>query len=199
MPPPVASVRARAPPSATCEVNARAALLAMGSAAGVLTGRALDGLGVLPGVHESAQVRAVALDPRWTGLGLLTCLGLGVAVQRLVARSRTVAILVLVLGQTAILAAPELAGRTGPEQGEQPLVVAVAVQLLLSLLTVTTVLLALELGHRWCAACARAAVPEHRQLPAYRVVGSQERRGGVRGRSPPRSVLVLARPDHSLC
>lgn len=122
-------------------MSPRAVLLALGSVTGVLTGRALDGLGLLPGVHESVQVRAIALSPSWTVAGVLACVLLGVGVERLLRRSRTAGAVLLVLGQLLVLAAPELAGRTGTaSSGEAPLAVAVAVQLALSVLTVTTVL-----------------------------------------------------------
>lgn len=135
-------------------MSPRAVLLALGSLAGVLTGRALDGLGLLPGVHESAQVRAIALSPTWTVAGILACLLLGLGVERLLRRSRTAGAVLLVLGQLLVLAAPELAGRTGEtSSGEAPLVVAVAVQLALSLLTVTTVA-AVRRELRWPSASA---------------------------------------------
>jgi hypothetical protein len=130
-------------------MSPRAVLLALGSVAGVLTGRALDGLGLLPGVHESAQVRAIALSPAWTVAGVLACVLLGLGVERLLRRSRAAGILLLVTGQLLVLAAPELAGRAGhSSSGEAPLLVAVAVQLALSLVTVTTVV-AVRRELRW--------------------------------------------------
>lgn len=118
----------------------RAALLALGSVTGVLTGRALDGLGLLPGVHESAEVRAIALSPAWTLAGLAACALLAVGVEALLRRTRAGGAAALVLGQLLVLAAPELAGRADQSFGEAPLFVAVGVQLLLSVLTVATVL-----------------------------------------------------------
>ena len=116
-----------------------ALLLALGSATGVLCGRALDGLGLLPGVHESEQVRAIALSPRWTVACVAACVLLGHAVERTLRRSRPAGILLLLGGQLLVLAAPELAGRAGhSDGGEAPLFVAIGVQLALSVLTVTT-------------------------------------------------------------
>jgi hypothetical protein len=176
-------------------VTVRALLLVVGSAAGVLTGRALDGLGLLPGVHESEQVRRIALSPSWTAAGLAGCLLLGLAVARLLRRHAPAALVLLVLGQTAIVAAPEMAGRAGPSAGEAPLVVAVAVQVLLSLLTVSTALLVLQLVRpSLTVRPGPLRVAGSRGLPPYRVVLRVGRAGGVGGRAPPHGPCC---PSHS--
>lgn len=162
-------------------------LLGTTSAAGLLAARALDGLGLLPGVTESEAVRAAALDPRWTGLGVVLCVGLGVMAGRLLARP-WLAVAVLVGGQAGLVVLLEEMAREvsgAPEGGgESGLVVAVALQLLLAVLAVSTAVLVLALVlplHR-----APGAMGYRRaQLPAYRVVVVQASQGPPRGRAPP--------------
>lgn len=166
-------------------MSPRALLLGVGSAAGVLVGRALDGLQLLPGVHESDAVRTIALAPGWTLMGAALSLLLGMLVDRLLPhRARAVA--VLVGGQALVLATPELLGRGGDGHGEAPLVGAVLIQLLLSVLTVTTALLVTRL----VLSAAPAAFPRPPGLSSgrlsYGVVLAHRRVTGRGGRAPPR-------------
>jgi hypothetical protein len=164
------------------------ALLTVAAGTGLLSARALDGLGLLPGVQEPEEVRRAAADPRWTTLGLLGCLLLGVLAARLLRRSAVLAVGLLVGGQVALVVALEELARElsgAPEGGgETGLVVAVVLQLLLAVLAVSTALLVLGL--------ARPALVPLAQLPAlgpaspaYRVVPVGGPRSGPRGRSPP--------------
>ncbi len=170
----------------------RGQLLAIGAATGLSLGRALDGLGLLPGVHESPPVRAAALSPAWTVAGLIACVLLGEGAARLLQRRRDLAFGVLLLGQVLVLTAPELAGRGGAEHpgGEAPLVLAVAVQLAVCLLTVSTALLVLRLVSATRARPRRpdlvrggsaGSVPAVRRTPPVL--------GGVGGRAPPLRLL----------
>jgi hypothetical protein len=176
-----------------------ALLLALGSLAGVLCGRALDGLGLLPGVHESAQVRAIALSPSWTLAGVTACLLLGPAVARTLRRSRPAGVLLLLGGQLLVLSAPEIAGRTGHhEGGEAPLFVAIGVQLALSVLTVTTALVVRRLLAPAQLAPAAPAPPARAGLALVRPATARQLDGGVRGRGPPRARHRLdPHPTHS--
>ena len=101
-------------------MTARAALLAVTSAVGLLLARALDGLGLLPGVAEDAAVRRAALDPRWTTLGVLLALVVGAVAARVLPRSRVLAVAVLVGGQLGLVVGLEEAARSvsgAPEGG----------------------------------------------------------------------------------
>jgi hypothetical protein len=181
----------------------RPLLLAGAASTGVITGHALDALGLLPGVHESAAVRAAALAPKFT---LLTVLGAGllaVAAEALLRRQRAwLAVCVLVAGPTALLALPEAlaeaagkAGQAAAGGGEAEeianLAVAVGLQVLLAVVAiglavvVDTLLLRLPRpltpvrvpGVPRAVVCVPAA-------PAGRIVG------GVRGRGPPVPIIL---------
>jgi hypothetical protein len=171
----------------------RTALLVLSSATGLLLARGLDGLGLLPGVAESEEVRRAALHPGWNGLGLLGCVLLGSAAARLLRRSPRGALALLVGGQVLLVvgleeAARELAGVPEPPGGETGLWVAAVAQLALSLLATSTALVVLRLVaprvSRGAAAPARG--PE---LPPYLLVLSCVVRGAHRGRAPPRVSL----------
>jgi hypothetical protein len=167
----------------------RAALLAATSAVGLLLARALDGLGLLPGVTEDAAVRRAALDPRWTALGVLLCLVVGAVAARAVPRSRLLALGVLVGGQIGLYVGLEEAARSiggAPGGGgETGLWLAVACQLLLSLLAVATSLVVL-LGAPWPLAAATPAQPSvGAGFPPYLGWGSRPQRRGWSGRGPP--------------
>jgi hypothetical protein len=177
---------------ATAALTARATLLGVSSATGILSGRALDGLGLLPGVHESEQVRQIALAPSWTAAGLVASLLLGVladlSLTRL--RSRLLTVAVLVGGQLVVLATPELLGRAGHGSGEAPLYVAVAVQLLLSVLTVSTAVAVRRLtGSIPTTSPGLALDTAVAGTSSYRVVLLPLRCGGLGGRAPPGRVL----------
>lgn len=172
-------------------MSARAALLAVSSAAGLLLARALDGFGLLPGVAESEELRRAATDPRLTAVGLALCALLGVSAARLLERSPRAAMSVLVIGQQAVVVAleelgRELSGLPEPPSGETGLWVAALLQLPLVALAVTTALLVLRLVLP--VAPPRVPLPTLRPLlPAYRLVLVREVPGGERGRAPPRA------------
>ena len=163
-----------------------ALLLSLGSLAGVLCGRTLDGLGLLPGVRESDQVRAIALSPTWTVAAVAACLLLGPAVDRTLRRSRRAGVLMLLGGQLLTLAAPELAGRTGHSAGgEAPLVLAIGVQLALSVLTVSTALVVRRLLVVTLLSPTAATPPQRDSGAPVTSTAAQPLPGGVRGRGPP--------------
>lgn len=179
----------------------RPLVLAAAAATGVIAGHLLDALSLLPGVHESAAVRATALAPKATVLTVLGAGLLAVAAEGLLRRRRPwLAVSVLVTGQTALLAVPEAiaeaAGRVGGAAGGEAeqvakLSVAVGLQVVLALVAVglavvvDTVLLqlpslrrpALRVPGLLRVGSGRAVVP------AARLVG------GVRGRDPPAAVV----------
>jgi hypothetical protein len=170
-------------------VTARAVLLALASAAGVLLARALDGLGLLPGVVESDAIRTAATDPRWTGLGMVLCVLLGVAGARLLSRSPRAAVAVLVLGQQAVVVAleevaRELAGAPEPPGGETGLWVAALLQVPLAALAVAAALVVLRLVPPGAQPTLRPPRPG-RQLPPYRLVLLHRVDARARGRAPP--------------
>lgn len=170
-----------------------ALLLALGSIAGVLCGRALDGLGLLPGVHESDQVRTVTLSPSWTVAGVAACLLLGPVVEAALRRSRLAGVLLLVGGQLLVLSAPELAGRAGDaHDGGAPLYAAIGVQLALSLLTVTTALVVRRFLLVTVPAPAVPAPPRRDSDVPTEVAAARLLPGGVRGRAPPQWLRCLA-------
>jgi hypothetical protein len=170
-------------------MTARAALLAVTSAVGLLLARALDGLGLLPGVAEDAAVRRAALDPRWTALGVLLCLAVGVVAAAVVRRSRLLAVGVLVGAQLGLVvgleeAARSVSGAVGGG-GESGLWVAAACQVLLGLLAVGTALVVLlatpvPSGVRRVAQRVLSA-----GFPPYQGWGSRAQRRGWSGRGPP--------------
>lgn len=168
----------------------RATLLAVTSAVGFLLARALDGLGLLPGVTESASVRAMALDPVWNTAGLLACIGLGVVAARLLRRAPALSVAVLVGGQVALVMTVEeggraLSGAAPPEGGETGLWVASAVQAALVVLSVTTALLVTALVMPALAAPGSPERDGKEALSSYRVVLSLAPQGGHSGRGPP--------------
>lgn len=172
----------------------RALLLGVGSATGVLASRSLDGLALLPGVHESAAVRSAVLAPGWTVASLVACLLLGHAVSRLVRPSPWLAGCALLAGQSLVLAAPELIGRaeavgtSGAPQGEHvgAVAAAIAVQLVLAMVTVSTAILVLRLlNPLGLRRLPRLAADAGLSAPPYLVVLKHRRGGGGGGRAPP--------------
>jgi hypothetical protein len=174
----------------------RAALLAVASAAGLLTARALDGFGLLPGVTESPELRRAVLDPRLTALGLAACLVVGAVAARLQRVHPALAAGAVVAGQVGLVVSLEELGRelTGappPAGGETGLWVAAAVQLLLALVAVTTVLLlVLPIVGVGCGV-RLGAVPT--RLPSYPELALQVVERSECERGPPRR-LVPAHP-----
>jgi hypothetical protein len=166
----------------------RAALLAVTSATGLLLARALDGLGLLPGVAESEAVRRAALDPRVTALGLLGCLALGLLAERLLAKRPAAAGAVLVVGQLGLVVGLEEGGRElsgAPEGGgETGLWVAAAVQLVLAVVAVTTALVVLAFPVSPFEPTLSGWVARRAGLPPYRLV-ARLIGGGERDRAPP--------------
>ena len=176
-------------------VQRRPALLAAAAATGVIGGHALDALGLLPGVHESAQVRAAALAPSYDVVTVTGAAALAVAAERLLRRRRPwLAAALLVAGQTALLAAPEMiaeataahAATGGSGESWPAVALAVWLQVVLAAgavgaaVVIDTLLLRLPrfpvLVRRPPVAAPPARAPAR---PHGRVVG------GVRGRGPP--------------
>jgi hypothetical protein len=182
----------------------RPVLLAGAAAFGVITGHVLDALGLLPGVHESAEMRAAALAPPYT---LLTVLGAGllaVAAERMLRRQRPwLAVAVLVTGQTALLALPEAlaeaAGKTGQpgaaSGGEleemAKLGVAVGLQVVVACLAVCIAAVVDRVLLRLPQPLRRLSIPDI-CLSAISVPAAPTGRivGGVRGRGPPVAVVL---------
>ena len=176
----------------------RAALLATTCAVGLLSARALDGFGLLPGVTESAQLRRTVLDPRLTALGLVGCLLVGLVAAALHRVHASLAGAALVGGQVGLVVGLEELGRalTGapePPGGETGLWVAVALQVVLAVLAVTTVvLLALRLPE---LRAAEGEQPRSARFPSYRGVDLQVVRNGSWERGPPpRACLLRTHP-----
>lgn len=172
-------------------MSIRAALLAATSAVGLLLARALDGLGLLPGVAEDPVVRQAALDPRWTALGLLLCLVVGSVAARVLPRSRLLALAVLVGGQLGVVVALEEAARSvsgAPEGGgETGLWLAAACQAVLALLAVTTALIVVLAAPQLSTATIPVSGHVEAGFPPYRVGASRPERRGWSGRGPPRA------------
>jgi hypothetical protein len=172
-------------------VTPRALLLAATSAVGLLIARALDGLGLLPGVTESPTLRATALDPRWNALGLLGCLALGAVAAKLLPRAAVLSATVLIGGQVALVMALEETGRalsgTGGSDGggDTGLWIATSLQVLLVVLSLTTALLFLALVPPVLGVGTWSGLVRVAGASAYRVVLSQAPVGGKRGRAPP--------------
>lgn len=162
----------------------RQAWLAAVAAVSVLAGHALDAFGLLPGVHESAAVRATALAPRFAVLTVVGAVLLALGADHLLrVRRPLVALVSLAAGQLALLGAPELLGREEAGAGEQwgALTVAVGVQVLLACAAMVTVLL-LD------ALLARALrVPAALSLPPF------PEPTGLRGSLPPGRTPVATR------
>src|SRR4051812_29780892 len=105
------------------QLQRRPLLLAGAASTGVIGGHPLHAPRLLPGVHESAQVRAAALAPRYTVMTVLGAALLALVAEWLLRRRRPwLAVVVLVAGQTGLLALPETlaesAGRSGGEGGD---------------------------------------------------------------------------------
>ncbi|HUR15317.1 MAG TPA: hypothetical protein VM097_12595 [Mycobacteriales bacterium] len=175
----------------------RAALLAVTSAVGLLLARALDGLGLLPGVTEDAAVRRAALDLRWTALGVLLCLLVGVVAARLLSRSRALALSALLGGQLGLVVgleetARELNGGGKAGEGEAGLWLAATCQLVLSLLAVATALVVVLGVPRPVLGAAPGCWTGSAGFPPYRAGGSRPQRRGWSGRGPPVGHAPLA-------
>ena len=165
-------------------------LLALATAAALLLSRLLDGLGVLPGVHEPGALRAELLAPGWTAVTAVAGLVLGAVAHRLRTK-RLLALAVLVGGQLGLLVGLEELVRSWsglPEGGggESGLWLAVVLQVLVAWAAVTVVLVT-TLG---CRPRPRTTwVPEAGRVtaPSYRLEEERRPVGGVGGRAPPAS------------
>src|SRR4051812_23906107 len=109
-------------------VQPRRLLLASSATAAVLVGHALDALGMLPGVSESATVRAAVLAPGYDAAAVLGAVVVALVADSLLRHRRMAAALgCLIAGQTALLWLPEVLGRHDAGEGEQWAAVATAV------------------------------------------------------------------------
>jgi ABC-type branched-subunit amino acid transport system permease subunit len=177
----------------------RPLLLAAAASTGVITGHVLDALGLLPGVHEPAAVRAAALAPLYT---LLTVLGAAVvavvAEQVLRRRHPWLAVATLVAGQTALLWMPEaLAEAATPRTGGggdaaelTKLAVAVGLQVVLAALTVLVAVVVDTVLLRLPRTLDVVRLPDPRRAAVVvAAVLTGRIVGGVRGRGPPVPVI----------
>ena len=168
----------------------RPLMLTVAASAGVLGGHVLDAFGLLPGVHESAEVRAAALAPSYDVLTVVGAAALAWGVELLLRRRRPwFATAALLAGQTGLLGLPEALGQAeagggGEEWGA--LAVAVGLQVLLAAAAVGAAVvidvLLLRLPALRSPGQLQVSAPPMRrpgQVPPGRVVG------GVRGRGPP--------------
>jgi hypothetical protein len=183
----------------------RPLLLAAGAAAGVLGGHVLDALGLLPGVHESAAVRAAALAPTYDVLTVVGAAVLALGVEQLLRRGRSwLAAAALVGGQTALLAMPEAmaelragagagaGGTGGGGEGEQlaTLAVAVGLQVVLASVAVGLAVVLDALLLRLPQPLQAEGVPATpAPLHVVPVVRAGRVVGGLRGRGPPVPVV----------
>ena len=167
----------------------RPVLLALSASAGVLGGHVLDALGLLPGVHESAAVRAAVLAPRYDVLTIVGAAVLAWGVELLLRRRRPwFATAALLAGQTGLLGLPEALGHAEAGGGEEwgALAVAIALQVLLAAgavgaaVVIDVLLLRLpELRPPVPLQAPGVLLRRPPPVPHGRVVG------GVRGRGPP--------------
>jgi hypothetical protein len=175
----------------------RPLLLAAAASIAVITGHVLDALGLLPGVHESAALRAAALAPKFTVMTVVGAGILAIAAEALLRRQRPwLAVAALVAGQTALLALPEAlaeaagtggGGRGGSEADElAKLAVAVGLQVLLAAVAVGIAVVVDTLLLRLPQQLTRPLVPDvQRAVVATTDVAIGRIVGGVRGRGPP--------------
>ncbi|MDT7570355.1 MAG: hypothetical protein QOE05_529 [Actinomycetota bacterium] len=181
-------------------LHRRPVLLAAAAATGVVTGHVLDALGLLPGVDEPMAVRAAALAPRYTVMTVLGAAALAAGAEWLLRRRRPwPAVVVLVAGQTALLALPEAlaeaAGRTSGAGGSEAeeaakLALAVGLQVVLAALAVAIAVVVDALLLRLPQRLEALAVPPLPRAPvALSTVPSGRIVGGVRGRGPPVPVI----------
>lgn len=167
--------------------------LALTSVLGAALAHLADELGVLPGVHESVEVRLAVLDPaRLPGLvvALLAAAVTGLLAQGLLRRSCGLAVAVLAAGQLGVAAGMESVARGRLELGpiEQAPVAPVVLQLAIALLAVlAVVVVAINLA-RCAVGVTRADAQPQRLLPAVAYSYAHRTRATVRGRAPPTSV-----------
>jgi hypothetical protein len=171
----------------------RPVLLAAAASLGVIGGPVLDALALLPGVHESAEVRAAALAPTYDVLTILGAAVLAVGAERLLRRRRPwLAVAVLVVGQTLLLGLPEAAaeasGTKAEGGGEElgALAVAVGLQVLLACAAVGVAVVVDALLLRLPRPVHLLRIPILAR-PTHARPAQRPGRfvGGVRGRGPP--------------
>jgi len=128
----------------------RGAVAAVAGVVGAAGAHALDEAGLLPGVHETAEVRE-ALTPMLTVLWLT----LAGAIAWLAARTRPLA--VGALGAIAVAGIPELVGRQDPGAAFEPGALAGAALQWLLLVVVLALLVVAE-RHLFATRLQRAAI-----------------------------------------
>lgn len=178
----------------------RTALLAASATTGVVGCHVLDALGLLPGVHESAAVRAAALAPMFTIPTVVAAAALAVGIELLLRRRRPwLAAAALIGGQTALLGLPEALGELlakhpsgGGHGGENVsgLLVAVGIQVVIAAGAVGLAVLLDALLLRAPASfelLRLAATPATTHVVP--VVRAGRVIGGLRGRGPPVPVI----------
>jgi hypothetical protein len=176
----------------------RPLLLAAAASIAVITGHVLDALALLPGVHESAALRAAALAPKFTVMTVVGAGILAIAAEALLRRQRAwLAVAALVAGQTALLALPEAlaeaagtggGGTGGGSEADElaKLAVAVGLQVLLAAVAVGVAVVVDTLLLRLPQQLTRPRVPDvQRAVVATTDVVIGRIVGGVRGRGPP--------------
>jgi len=160
----------------------RGVAAAVAGIVGAATAHALDEAGLLPGIHESANVRE-AMGPALT-VGWLVLAGV---MAWYAARTRPA----LVGGASALVlsAVPELVGRHDPEAFAEPGAIAGALLQWLLLLAVLAVLVVID---RWLAVRAPASYPDVPRQPTALALQSDINRlvdRRARPRAPPMHFL----------
>jgi hypothetical protein len=173
-------------------ITVRARWLACASAAGAGLGHLLDELGAIPGIHESAEVRAAVLDPA-RGLGialvLVGAVAAGLLADRLLRRSRAAAVAGLALGQLVAAAGLESVARARLEAGplEHGGLAAIGIQLAVALAVVAAASLTAQALRR-VPVITSVCAPLVARAPTGRPVRVDSlRRVPCLGRAPPAS------------
>ena len=169
-------------------------LLTVSATVGVLGAHLLDAAGLLPGGHESAAARAIALAPAYDVATFGAAAGLAWFVDRLLRQGRAGwGLGTFLIGQVTLLGLPEVAAHLQAGAGtsawstlgiEVALQVVVAVAVIVAVAAVGTVLLRLPDGRP-----LGARLPSRSPARGPIVVLSARGVKGVRGRGPPVPVL----------